>query len=79
MVEMGVPGFKCFLIHSGVEEFPAVSRAQVLEALQELRDTGAVLLFHAECELEQERNISSILLCAYIGPFRAWKPTILMP
>ena len=54
MVEMGVPGFKCFLIHSGVDEFPAVTRVQVLEALTELRDTGAVLLFHAECEVEQE-------------------------
>ena len=53
MVEMGVPGFKCFLIPSGVDEFPAVSRAQVLEALTELRETGAVLLFHAECEVEE--------------------------
>ena len=48
MVEMGVPGFKCFLIHSGVDEFPAVTREQVEEALMELRGTGAVLLFHAE-------------------------------
>ena len=54
MVEMGVPGFKCFLIHSGVDEFPAVTRDQVLEALRELTGTGAVLLFHAECEVEQE-------------------------
>ena len=29
MVSLGVPGFKCFLIHSGVDEFPAVSRDQV--------------------------------------------------
>ena len=56
MVEMGVPGFKCFLIHSGVDEFPAVTRPQVLEALLELRDTGAVLLFHAECEVEEEEE-----------------------
>ena len=54
MVEMGVPGFKCFLIHSGVDEFPAVTRDQVVEALTELKDTGAVLLFHAECEVEEE-------------------------
>ena len=59
MVEMGVPGFKCFLIHSGVDEFPAVTRAQVLEALTELRDTGAVLLFHAECEVEEEEEEDS--------------------
>ena len=29
MVALGVPGFKCFLIHSGVDEFPAVTRDQV--------------------------------------------------
>lgn len=51
MVDMGVPGFKCFLIHSGVDEFPAVNREQVEEALLALRGTGAVLLFHAECEV----------------------------
>lgn len=50
---VNIPGFKCFLIHSGVEEFPAVNKEQVLEALMELKDTGAVLLFHAECEVEQ--------------------------
>ena len=56
MVLMGVPGFKCFLIHSGVDEFPAVTRDQVVEALMELKDTGAVLLFHAECEVEEEEG-----------------------
>lgn len=29
MIQLGVPGFKCFLIHSGVDEFPAVDRDQV--------------------------------------------------
>ena len=59
MVAMGVPGFKCFLIHSGVDEFPAVDRDQVVEALTELRDTGAVLLFHAECEVEEDGGAES--------------------
>ena len=52
MIGMGVPGFKCFLIHSGVDEFPAVNKEQVEEALKQLKGTGAVLLFHAECEVE---------------------------
>jgi len=56
MVALGVPGFKCFLIHSGVDEFPAVTRDQAREALVELRGTGATLLFHAECELGQEEE-----------------------
>jgi len=56
MVALGVPGFKCFLIHSGVDEFPAVTRDQAREALVELGGTGATLLFHAECELGQEEE-----------------------
>ena len=52
-------GFKCFLIHSGVDEFPAVTEAEVLEALMELKDTDAVLLFHAECEVEKEQEQES--------------------
>ena len=32
MVDLGVPGFKCFLIHSGVDEFPAVTEQQVTRA-----------------------------------------------
>jgi len=56
MIELGVPGFKCFLIHSGVDEFPAVNKEQVKEALEELSGTGATLLFHAECEVESIDN-----------------------
>ena len=52
MVGLGVPGFKCFLIHSGVDEFPAVNREQALEALEQMKNTGATLLFHAECEVD---------------------------
>ena len=33
MVTLGVPGFKCFLIHSGVDEFPAVNREEVVFVL----------------------------------------------
>ncbi|HVF51490.1 MAG TPA: allantoinase AllB [Pyrinomonadaceae bacterium] len=44
----GVVGFKCFLIHSGVDEFPNVSEADLRAALAELRRMGAVLIVHAE-------------------------------
>ena len=33
----GVCGFKCFLTHSGVDEFPCVNRAEVEAALAELK------------------------------------------
>lgn len=44
----GVRGFKCFLVDSGVDEFPHVSEADLLEAMPELAKLGAVLLVHAE-------------------------------
>ena len=34
--EAGVVGFKCFLIHSGVDEFPNVTEADLRETLPEL-------------------------------------------
>ncbi|KAI9643289.1 Allantoinase [Ciborinia camelliae] len=48
LVEAGVRGFKGFLIESGVDEFPAVSPADVALALTTLKDTSTTLMFHAE-------------------------------
>lgn len=48
MLERGARGFKCFLVHSGVDEFPNVDEAQLYEAARELAPTGAPLLVHAE-------------------------------
>lgn len=44
MVEAGVAGFKCFLIHSGVDEFPHVSEKDLHAAMKELQGTKSVLL-----------------------------------
>jgi allantoinase len=44
----GVVGFKCFLIHSGVDEFPNVTENDLRESLPELTKLGAVLIVHAE-------------------------------
>lgn len=46
--DAGVLGFKCFLVHSGVDEFPNVTEADLLEAMPELARLGAVLIVHAE-------------------------------
>jgi allantoinase len=46
--EAGVVGFKCFLIHSGVDEFPNVTEADLREAMPELARLGAPLIVHAE-------------------------------
>jgi allantoinase len=48
MLGAGVRGFKCFLVHSGVDEFPNVDERQLYEAARELAGTNAPLLVHAE-------------------------------
>uniref|UniRef100_G3NKP4 allantoinase n=1 Tax=Gasterosteus aculeatus aculeatus TaxID=481459 RepID=G3NKP4_GASAC len=53
MIQAGVAGFKCFLIHSGVEEFPHVTEQDLHAAMAQLQGTGSVLLFHAEVDVQQ--------------------------
>ena len=48
MLDAGARGFKCFLVHSGVDDFPNVNEAELREAARELAPTGAPLLVHAE-------------------------------
>lgn len=48
LIEAGVRGFKCFLIHSGVDEFPNVTEADLQIALPEIAALNTVLLVHAE-------------------------------
>ncbi|KAI5292081.1 hypothetical protein KEM52_006637 [Ascosphaera acerosa] len=61
LVKAGVRGFKGFLIHSGVDadinvdanqvdEFPAVTAADIHAAMAELADEKTTLMFHAEME-----------------------------
>jgi allantoinase len=48
MIAAGARGFKCFLIDSGVAEFPHVNERELREAAHELAGTGVPLLVHAE-------------------------------
>jgi allantoinase len=48
LADLGVPGFKCFLVPSGVPEFADVSEDDLATALRAIAQTGAVLLAHAE-------------------------------
>ena len=43
LVNAGVKGFKCFLIDSGVEEFPCVSPDQLETAMAVLQVSGPSL------------------------------------
>jgi allantoinase len=46
--EAGVAGFKCFLLPSGVDEFPPLDPAQLGAAMAEIASFGGLLIAHAE-------------------------------
>ncbi len=48
LFDKGVFGFKCFLLHSGVEEFPASGPDDLSAALDELVKFNALMIVHAE-------------------------------
>ena len=48
MADGGVRAFKCFLVPSGVDEFPAMKEADLRKAFPVLADLGLPLMVHAE-------------------------------
>ncbi|SGY44299.1 BQ5605_C001g00139 [Microbotryum silenes-dioicae] len=50
LAKEGVKGFKCFLIESGVDEFPCVNEEQVLLAMPKIVEANSLFLFHAELD-----------------------------
>ncbi len=44
----GVFGFKCFLLHSGVDEFPPLDDAGLAAAMREIAAVDGLLIVHAE-------------------------------
>jgi allantoinase len=44
----GVFGFKCFLLHSGVDEFPPLEADEMEEDMAELRSFDSLMIVHAE-------------------------------
>ncbi|MET9326676.1 allantoinase AllB [Tsukamurella sp. NPDC003166] len=44
----GVFGFKCFLLHSGVDEFPALTVDEMQEDMAELATFDSLMIVHAE-------------------------------
>jgi allantoinase len=48
LASAGVCGFKCFLIHPGIDEFTMVNETELRAALPQLKQTGLPLLVHAE-------------------------------
>lgn len=56
MASLGVRGFKCFMIDSGLPEFPAVDDVSLLQAMQELARLGLPLLAHAERDEQPDQT-----------------------
>src|SRR5262249_1575748 len=66
--QAGVLGFKCFLIHSGVDEFPNVTEDDLREAMPVLARLGAPLIVHAELPGPVEaccHSINGVSNCSY--------------
>src|SRR6266496_3647510 len=59
LADAGIRGFKCFLVPSGIDEFPPVAAADLRPAMARLAELGAVLLVHAELPGPIERAARS--------------------
>jgi allantoinase len=57
LIEKGVLGFKAFLTHSGIDEFPNVTEADLRKVMPIIAKNGLPLLVH--CELIEESHPAS--------------------
>ncbi|MBX2888202.1 MAG: allantoinase AllB [Ferruginibacter sp.] len=64
LINAGVLGIKCFLTHSGIDEFPNVNFDEVADALEILHGTGVPLLAH--CELSDNNSFPPIDFTTYL-------------
>lgn len=65
LAQGGVLGCKAFMVHSGIDEFPNATRADLQAAMPVLRTNGLPLLAHAELDLGAE--VSEQNPRAYLG------------
>ncbi|HEX7294638.1 MAG TPA: allantoinase AllB [Pyrinomonadaceae bacterium] len=59
LYKAGVVGFKCFLVPSGVDEFPHVAEHDLREAMPQLTRLGALLIVHAELPHEEPESATT--------------------
>jgi allantoinase len=74
LASFGVPGCKCFLCPSGVDEFPPVNARDLDLALPVLRDLGLTLLVHAEVQGPIDEAEAELLA---LGASNRWYDTYL--
>lgn len=74
MASRGMLGAKCFLCHSGIDDFPASSEADLRAAMPILRDAGVPLLVHAELERASAPGCEGRAYASYLASRpRAWE------
>ncbi|HXJ22368.1 MAG TPA: allantoinase AllB [Polyangia bacterium] len=61
LAEAGALGCKAFLVHSGIDEFPNATEADLRAAMPKLRDAGLPLLAHAELDIDQAGTLGGFL------------------
>ena len=59
LIEAGVLGFKAFLTHSGIDEFPNVTESDLRKVMPIIAESGLPLLVH--CELDEPHEGQSLL------------------
>lgn len=60
MARRGVLGFKAFMVHSGIDDFPEVKSRDLDMGMAEIVRTGVPLLVHAELEAPLSRGLPPI-------------------
>src|SRR5207245_5129035 len=60
LAAQGVPGFKCFLIDPGIDEFTMVTEQDLVAALPHVAQTGLPLLVHAELPADIEASTAKL-------------------
>ncbi len=74
LIQKGVLGFKAFLTHSGIDEFPNVTENDLRKVMPVIAKYNLPLLVH--CELETRTDINQEkrpTILSAISCFPAWK------
>ena len=53
LLNEGILGVKCFLVHSGIDEFPESSKQDIVDILPFLKNANLTLLVHCELQTSQ--------------------------
>jgi allantoinase len=74
--DSGVFGFKCFMVDSGVAEFPPLNDAELALAARQVAELGALLIVHAEdpASIQQVREVHKPGGADYVSFLRSRPP-----